>query len=155
MLSESHKIVSLIAPSADFNASLVTSAYVSLKNYNLLTILISHKGGTTGKSTFTLKAASDAAGNGATVIPFSYRRKTTGASDVFGAISAATVSGVETVPTEDTIVELFIKSADLPDGKPYVALVATELVNDPVSGQAIGILGQSRFKGSTMPSVLS
>lgn len=156
MLSESHKIVNLISPAADYNGSLVTSPYVSLKNHNLLTVILAHKGGTTGKSTLTLQAASTVGGSGAVAIPFTYRRKTTGASDVYGSIAAATAAGIDTVPTEDTIIELFVKSQDLPDGKPYVALVATEAVNDPVSGGAIAILGQQRFKGNTSsPSALS
>ncbi len=156
MLSESHKIVNLVSPAADYNASTVTTAYVSLKNHNLLTIFVAHKGGTTGKSTITLNAASTTGGSGATAIPFTYRRKTTGASDVFGTISAALAAGIDTVPTEDTIIEIFVKSADLPVDKPYVNVVLTEAVNDPVSGSVIAILGQGRFKGNTSsPSVLS
>lgn len=155
MLSESHKIVTLVAPAADYNAATVTSPYVSLKNHNLLTVLVSHKGGTTGKSTLTLLAASSTAGAGAVAVAYTYRRKTTGASDVYGALLAATAAGVDTIAAEDTIVELFVKSSDLPDGKPFVALVLTEVINDPVSGGAIAILGQARYKGQTIPSVLS
>lgn len=155
MLSESHKIINLVSPSADYNGSPVTSPYVSMKNHNLLTVLVAHKGGTTGKSTLTLQAASTTGGSGAVAIPFTYRRKTTGASDVYGSISAATSAGIDTVPAEDTIIELFVKSSDLPDGKPYVALVLTEAVNDPVSGSAIAILGQQRYKSQSPVSALS
>lgn len=155
MLSESHKIINLVSPAADYNATTVTSPYVSLKNHNLLTVLVAHKGGTTGKSTLTLLAASSVGGAGAVAVPYTYRRKTTGASDTYSAIAAATAAGIDTVPTEDTIVELFVKSQDLPDGKPYVALVLTEAVNDPVSGGAIAILGQQRFKSSSPASALS
>jgi hypothetical protein len=156
MLSESHKIVQLVSPAADYNAATVNSAYVSMKNHNLLTVIVAHKGGTTGKSTLTLSAASDTSGTGAAAIAFTYRRKTTGASDVYGAITAATTAGIDTVPAEDTLIELFVKSSDLPDGKPYVKLTLTEAVNDPVSGSAIAILGQQRYKGtSSSPSVLT
>lgn len=155
MFSESHKIVNLLSPTADFNGSAFTSPYVNMEHFNLLTVIFSHKGGTTGKSTLQLMAASDTSGTGATAVPFSYRRKTTGASDVYGDISAALAAGIDTVPTEDTIIELFVKSSDLPDGKPFVALKATEGVNDPVTGTAIAILGQSRFKGNAMPTALA
>lgn len=155
MLSETHKIVNLVSPAADYNASLVNSPYVSMKNHNLLTVLVAHKGGTTGKSTITLNAASTSGGSGAVAIPFTYRRKTTGASDVYSAIAAATAAGIDTVPAEDTIIECFVKSSDLPDGKPYVNLTLTEVVNDPVSGSAIAILGQARYKSQSPVSVLS
>lgn len=155
MLSESHKIVNILSPQADRFAGTQTGVYVSLENHNLATFILSHKGGTTGKSTLTIQAASSNAGAGATAIPFSYRRKTTGASDTYGAISAATAAGIDTVPTEDTIIELFVKSSDLPDGKPFVTVKAVEAVDDPVGGSVVAILGQSRFKGVDSPSVLS
>ena len=59
------------------------------------------------------------------------------------------------MPSEDTIIEIFVKSSDLPDGKPFVALKAVEAVDDPVSGSVIAVLAQSRFKGDSMPSALS
>lgn len=155
MLSESHKIINLVSPAADYNGATVNSPYVSMKNHNLLTVLVAHKGGTTGKSTLTLSAASDTSGTGAVAIPFAYRRKTTGASDVYSAIAAAAAAGIDTVPAEDTVIELFVKSSDLPDGKPFVKLTLTEAVNDPVSGSAIAILGQQRFKSISPVSALS
>ena len=126
-----------------------------MRNHNLATFLVSHKGGTTGKSTLTVQAATNTSGGSAAAVAFTYRRKTTGASEVYGDITSATTSGIDTVPTEDTIVEIFVKSSDLPDGKPFITLKAVEAVDDPVSGGVIAILGQQRFKGVGSPSVLS
>lgn len=157
MLSEKFKIVSLLGPTADYNGTALTSDAVSLENYDELTILLSHKtaGTNTGKSTITLVASSDASGTGAVAIPFAYRRKTTGASSEWGAISAASAAGIDTVPNEDTIIEFFVKSSELPDGKTFVHLAGAEAVNDPVSGSIVAILGGSRYSGTSMPDPLA
>lgn len=155
MLSEKELLVNLLSPKGDRFDTSNTSPYVSMKNHDKLTVVVAHQGGTTGKSTLQLKAASDSSGTGAAAIAFSYRRKTTGASSTWGAISAATSAGIDTVPGEDTLIELFVNSAGLPDGKPYVALVTTEAVNDPVNGSAIAILSDARFAGTSHPAVLS
>ena len=155
MLTEKDLVVNLLSPKADRFDTGNTSPYVSLKNHNRLTVFVAHQGGTTGLSALTLKAASDTSGTGATAIAYSYRRKTTGASAVWGAITAATSAGISTVAAEDTLIELFVKSSDLPDGKPYVALVTVESVNDPVNGSAFAVLSEARFAGATQPNVLA
>ena len=155
MFSEKNGIVSLLGPSADYNGSALTSDAVSLANYGCLTILLAHKGGTTGKSTITLNASTDASQGGAEAIPFRYRRKTTGASAVWGAISAATTAGIDTVPAEDTIIEIEVRSSDLPEGKYFVSLHGAEAVNDPVVGCVIAILSDSRYQGVSQPDCLS
>jgi hypothetical protein len=155
MLSERYAIVNLLGPTADYNGSALTSDAVSMENYDELTILLSHKGGTTGKSTLTVVASSDAAATGATAIPYAYRRKTTGASAVWGDISYALAAGIDTVPTEDTIIEIFVRSSELPDGKMFVHLGGAEGVNDPVTGSIVAILGKSRYGGVSQPNVLA
>ena len=155
MLTEKFGVVSLLGPTADYNGSALVSDAVNMENYDELSILLAHKGGTTGKSTITIVASSDAAATGATAIPFAYRRKTTGASAVWSAIQAATAAGIDTVPGEDTLIEFFVKSSELPDGKPFVHLGGAEGVNDPVAGCIIAILGGSRYSGLTQPDALS
>ena len=155
MLTEKFSIVSLLGPTADYNGSALVSDAVNLKNYDKLTILVAHKGGTTGKSTLTLTASSDASQTGATAIPFRYRRKTTGASSVWSAVSAATSAGIDTVPAEDTLIEMEVRSSELPDGKTFVNVAGAEGVNDPVVGCIIAILSTARFQGATLPDSLS
>lgn len=155
MLTERELVVNLFSPKADRFDTSGTSPYFTMANHDRATILVAHQGGTTGKATLTVKAASDSSGTGATAIAYNYRRKTTGASVVFGAITAATSAGIDTVPTEDTVIEIEVSSAMLPDGKQYLALAFVESVNDPVNGSAIAILGRARFAGTSQPNVLA
>jgi hypothetical protein len=157
MLSENYKIVKLLAPAADrFNANPATDV-VNLGLADSLTAIVSHSGGTTGKAKIQVEACSAADGTGAEAVAFRYRRMTTGASDAVGAISYATVAadGIETVPTEETLIELCILSEELPAGKPFVRLQLTETANDPVTGEVIGILSGLRYKGPDSPTVLA
>lgn len=155
MLSEKNAIVSLLGPTADYNGSALTSDAVSMENYDELTILLCHKGGTTGLSQITLNASTNASQGSAEAIPFKYRRKTTGASAVWGAITAATAAGIATVAAEDTIIEIYVKSSELPETKMFVSLHGAETVNDPVAGAVIGILSSSRYSGTDQPDCLS
>lgn len=155
MLTEKQAVVSLLGPTADYNGSTLDSDSVSLANFDDLTIIVAHKGGTTGKSTLTVQASSDAALTGAVAIPFTYRRKTTGASSVWGTPTAALAAGIDTVPGEDTQIEIHIKSSELPDGKYFVNLHGVEAVNDPVVGCITAILSSGRFQGLTLPDCLA
>lgn len=155
LLSEKCGVVSLLGPTADYNGSTIDSDAVNLKNYSEASFLVQHKGGSTGKSTLTVLAASDGSGTGATAIPFLYRRKTTGASSVWGAISVATAAGIDTVPAEDTVIEIFVKGDECPEGKPFVNIHAVESVNDPVVGAILAILTNPRFAGTTHPDALA
>lgn len=155
MLSEKFGIISLLGPTADYNGTALVSDAFSMANYDEATILVSHKGGTTGLSALTVYNSTDAAQSGAAAIPFAYRRKTTGASAVWGDISYATSAGISTVATEDTIIEIFVRSSELADGKKFVHLQAAETVNDPVTGSIIAILGAPRFGGVSQPNCLA
>lgn len=156
MFTERNKVVSLLGPTADYNATTLDSDSVSMANYHELTILLAHKGGTTGKSTITILTSALSNVSSTTAIPFNYRRKTTGASSVWGAITAATSAGIDTVPGEDTQIEIFIKSSELPDGKPFVNVHLVESVNDPVQGCITGILSSPRHASvAGMPDPLA
>lgn len=155
MFTEKNSVVSLLGPTPDYNGSALTSDAISMANGDELTILLAHKGGTTGLSTITLKASTNAAQGGAEAIPFRYRRKTTGASSVWGAISAASASGIATVATEDTIIEINVRSSELPEGKHFVTLHGAEGSDDPVTGCVIAILESARFKGTSIPDSLA
>jgi hypothetical protein len=155
MFTEKNALLSLLGPTADGFAGTVDSDAFSMENFDEATIVVSHKGGTTGKSTLTVLASSDASGTGAAAVAFAYRRKTTGASSVWGAVSQATVSGIDTVPGEDTLIEIYVRSSELPDGKPFVNLHAVEAVNDPVTASVFAILSSARYAGTTLPDSLS
>lgn len=155
MLTEKFGVVSLLGPTADYNGSTFDSDSINMKNYSDVSIFVSHKGGTTGKSTLTLLASAASDVSSTTALAFAYRRKTTGASAVWGAIQAATSAGIDTVPGEDTLIEIFVKSDALPDGKPFINIHGVEAVNDPVVGAIFAILGGSRYAGTNQPDCLS
>lgn len=155
MLTEHCGVVSLLGPTADYNGSALTSDAVNLGKAEALSIFVMHKGGTTGKSTLTVVASSDAAATGATAIPYMYRRKTTGASAVWGDAAEVAATGIETVPGEDTMIEIFVRSEDLPEGKPFVHLGGAEGANDPVVGAVFAVLHKPRFAGASQPDYLS
>lgn len=154
MLSECQKIVKGLAPSVDIFDGSPATDIINAGLVESVTFLVYHKGGTTGKGTLTVEACDDTTPSNTTAVAFRYRRMTTGASDVLGAISNATAAGIDTVPGEDTIIEISVKADELPSGKPYVRLKAAEAVNDPVAG-AIVILAKPRYCGASQPSVLS
>lgn len=155
MLTEKHAVISLLGPTADYNGSALTSDAFSLANFSEASIYLAHKGGTTGKSTITVNASTNVSQGSAVAIPFTYRRKTTGASSVWGAITAATAAGIDTVPAEDTLIEIFIKGDELPDGKPFISVHGAEAVNDPVAGGIIAVLSSPRYTGTTQPDSLA
>jgi len=155
MLSETLKIVNGLSPSADrFNTSPATDV-VNAGLCDEVTFIVQHQGGTTGKATLTVEACDDVTPSNTAAVAFRYRRKTTGASDVWGAITAATTAGIDTVAGEDTAIEVSVKAAELPAGKPYVRLKCTEAVDDPVVGAVLIICSGLRYGGANAASVLS
>lgn len=157
MLSEEFCIINSHSAAADrYNAN-PAGDYINAKNFNKITWLLSQAtaGTNTGNATVTLLMATAADGTGATAVAFKYRKKTTGASAVWGAVTEATSSGFTTTANEDTIYEIEIESAKLDDGYNFVALKLTESTNDPVTGCVIAIGREARFQSQTMPDALS
>ena len=150
MLSESvAKPIKALAPAADrWNTNPITDA-ISMANHNKLTFLVYQSGGTTGNATLTLLASTDSAASGAEAVPFRYRKMTTGASDVLGAVTNATTAGFATTANEDSIYEVEVDSSALPETKPWVHMLCTETTNDPVNGAVIALLSEPRYAGIT------
>lgn len=162
MLSEHIKPLKGLAPAADrFNTGPGTD-WFNTKLHEEITFIVYHQGGTTGKAKLQVEMASDASGTGATAVPFSYRRMTTGDSDALGSIGAATAAdGIETVPGEDTLIEVNINCRALPDeAKTFVRLKTTETADDPVNACIFafghGPLGRSaRYVSNVSPTALA
>jgi hypothetical protein len=155
MLSEfAAKPIKALAPAADrWNTDPISDA-ITMANHNKLTFLVYQSGGTTGKATLTVLASTDASQTSPEAIPFRYRKMTTGASDVLGNVTNATAAGFDTTPNEDSIYEIEVLSAELPETKPWVHLKATESANDPVNGAVIALLSEPRFGGLTQPAAI-
>lgn len=155
MLSEKIKFCKGLAPAADRFNSDPTTDWINTEGHSRLTFLVIHAGGTTGVATLTVNASAVAAGSSPTAIPFTYRRMTTGASDAQAAPAAATAEGISTVAAEDTIIEVEVNVAALPDGKTFVSLNCNETVDDPVTGCVLAILDGGRYKSLSPASALA
>lgn len=157
MLSESVCIINSHSAAADRYNTNPAGDYINAKYFDKIEWLLSQAtaGTNTGTAVVTVLAATDASGTGATAVEFRYRKKTTAASAVWGAVTAATTSGFTTTANEDTIYEIELDCAQLAEGSNFVALKLTEGVNDPVTGCVIALGVTSRFKSQTMPDALA
>ena len=157
MLSESSAIVNVLSPAADRYNTNPAGDYINAKYFSKITFLLSQTtaGTNTGTATVTILAASDASGTGAEAIEFKYRKKTTGASAVYGSVTDATTAGFTTTANEDTIYEVEVEAQKVPETKPFVTIKLTEVVNDPVTGSVVAVLHGCRFQSQTMPDVLA
>jgi len=154
MLSEKYCVLSLLGPSADaFNGDPNTDV-INTENLEEVSFFVWHKGGTTGKATITVLAASSVTPSNTEAIAFTYRHKETGASDTWGAVTACASTGLSTVAKEDTLIEIMIKADELPAGKPFVCLNLNETVDDPVAACVL-VVAKPRYSAITQPSVLA
>lgn len=132
-------VVKGIDPIADFNDTTQYTQGVNGKNYSKIVFLV-HKGvGTTGTSTYTVLAGSDAVTAGtvgptsSTAIPFHYKAIT--ATDIEGAYTAATTTGFTTTAGSSQLYLIEVDTEQLGDtGNSYVYLKSVEVVNSPVLG---------------------
>ena len=157
MLTEIDSVINVLSPAADRYNTNPAGDYINAKYFNKISFLLSQTtGGTnTGTATVTVLAATDATGDGAEAIEFKYRKKTTGASAAWGAVVDATTAGFTTTANEDTIYEIEVEAAKLPQDKPFLTLKLTEVVNDPVTASVIAIGREARYQGQSTPNPLA
>jgi hypothetical protein len=148
LVTERVKIIKGLSPSADvYNTSPETDR-VNMKGYKRACFLLHQKTSTSNLGVATIKAyASTAASAGtSTQIKFTYRKMTTGVSEAISAPSVVTATtGQDTVANEDTVHVVEIEAADCPQTSPYVSLVLTEKVNDPVIGSCLILLADPSY----------
>lgn len=157
MLSEKFVIINSHSPAADRYNTNPAGDYINTKYFDRVVFLLAQAtaGTNTGTAVVTVLAGTDASGASGEAVEFKYRKKTTGASAVWGTITDATTSGFTTTANEDTIYEIEVEMAKLPADKPFIALKLTEGVNDPVTGCVIALGICARFQSQTMPDALS
>lgn len=154
MFSERIKPLKGLAPSADIFNGNPGSDVFNMEGLEKITFLFYHTGGTTGKGTLKAQAVDNVSADNPVDIAAKYRKMTTGDSDTLGAVTTLTTSGVETVPTENTLFEVEVHATDLPAGKTFVRLKLDETVNDPVLGALIA-LGHLKYQGVNPPTVIA
>ncbi len=153
MLSEKEFVGVAITPSADiYNGDPASQTY-SLARYGRCAFVVQHGAGATGTATFTVEACSDAGGTGAEAVPFSYR--TGPANGALGAVQKATAAGFTLSAGANQVFVIDIRSDGVVEGKPYVRLKATEVVDGAVAGSVLAVLSDARYFAESMPDPTS
>lgn len=155
-LTDKLHCVTGIAPNADLYDTAQTTDWLNMKDYKSMLFVIQHGVGTTGTATITVNAGTDASGSSPETIAFSYRRvAATGTSDVPGDRTAATTSGFAITAGSNQVYEIEVSADALPQDKPFVSLTATEVVNSPVAGAILAIMGEPRYPGATPQTAIA
>lgn len=140
-LDNIHPIVGL-APVADAFSGAVESDIISMKKCSRVDFIVYRGVGTTGTAVITVEASDDVSASNVTAIPFKYR--TNVATDVWGAWTDATASGFTAAAGSNFMFQIAVRDQALPAGKPFVRLVSTEGVDDPVLGGILVIASEDR-----------
>lgn len=137
-----------IDPVADAFAGTVRSDVVRGGNHRSVTFLIYKGVGTTGTSTITVEANDDVTPSNSTAIPFKYRACTTG--DTWGTLTDATTAGFATTAGSSQLYSIIVDTDELGDtGYKYLSLKAVEVVDSPVLGGILVMMGQARIAQAT------
>jgi len=135
-------------PVADAFAGTVRSDVVRGGNHRSVKFLIYKGVGATGTSTITVEANDDVTPSNSTAIPFKYRACTTG--DTWGALTDATTTGFATTAGSSQLYEITVDTDELGDtGYKYLSLKAVEVVDSPVLGGILIMMGQARIAQAT------
>lgn len=137
-----------IDPVADAFAGTVRSDVVRGGNHRSVTFLIYKGVGATGTSTITVEANDDVTPSNSTAIPFKYRACTTG--DTWGTLTDATTAGFATTAGSSQLYSIIVDTDELGDtGYKYLSLKAVEVVDSPVLGGILVMMGQARIAQAT------
>lgn len=149
-LFDHHVVLGLVAKADRFDTS-ATTDFVSLANYGRMTFLINTGDATAGTAngTVTVVASASAAGTSTTALPFKYRVQAASTTvDTWGALTDATASGFSMTAGDNYqyIVEVTADQVEAAAaGKLFIALVVTEVTNDPVPASVSIILSEPRY----------
>ena len=154
-VTEEEHVVMGIAPVADFASGTVTTTVVNMKQHGKAVYTIIKGVGTTGTSTVTVEACSNAAASVVSAIPFTYRSYA-GATDVPSTdpINATSAGFTTTAGSNQEYVVEVDADALLASGYNYVRLKMVEVVNDPVLGGVLISLRNPRFLGVQAPTTV-
>lgn len=151
-VSQAGHVVPLIAP-VDFTGGKTSPAF-SMAKYAHASIILAIGVSAAAPGAVTLNACSDAAGDGATPIPFNVFKCETTASDVLGAKVAVTAAGFVPVATDGIFYVIEVDAQQLPQGLPYLQLACANGANS-VIGSAFAILSGARQASDQAPTVFA
>ena len=152
LISEKLKIVKGLDPVADAFSGTVYSESVSASKYDRISFIVYKGAGATGTSTLTVESSSDASRTGATAIAFKYRRVATG--DTAGDVTSAAAAGFTTIAGASEVYIVEVQASDCEDGKPFLSLKAVEVVDSPVAGGILVLLGDAKYPGDNLPTAI-
>lgn len=153
MFSANNHIVTGLDPVADAFSGTVVSDIVNLSQYGSVAFVVFYGVGATGTSTITVEACDDVVPTNVSAIPFHYRRYTS--ADTEGAITAAAAAGVATTAgsSQRYVVEVSAQALAA-SGYKYVRLKMVEVVDSPVLGGILIILGRARYSQAAIDSAV-
>ena len=120
-----------------YNGGVATDV-VNLGKYEKATWVISRGAGATGTALIQVQSCDDVTPSTTTAIPFTYQVAASG--DTFAATATAVAAGYTTAAGAGSVVVVEINAAELSGTNKYARLIATEVVNDPVSGSVACIM---------------
>lgn len=159
VLSQELNIVPLLAP-VDTAATAIACAFLDLKTAHEASFLVSFGAITSGTAdsnvTVTVTAATVQAGTSAAAIAFNYRLSDAIAANAWGAVTAATSSGVAIGSTDDgKLLMIEIDPAAVQAAKAdarWVNVVITPTADHSVTIAGVCALINPRYRGATMVS---
>lgn len=156
LFSERNLIISGIVPVADAFAGTVYSDIYDVSEAHQLTFIRYQGAEATGTSTLTVEACSTITATATTAVTFRYRRVAdTTASDVPGAVTAATTAGFTTTAGGNQIYIIEVDASVIAaTGYKYARLKSVESANDPVTGCLFAILSDLRLAQATPASMI-
>lgn len=153
LLMEQLHLVKGLDPVANAFAGTVYSQAVAMKNWNRVMFVRFDGVGTTGTSTLTVQACSDASGSNPVAIPFRYREVLS--TDVEGTLTLATTAGYTSTAGSSKLIEVEVRAEDLAaSGLGYVRLKCVESAASAVLGGILIIMGESRNRMAIAPTVV-
>ncbi|SEG56314.1 hypothetical protein SAMN05421819_3561 [Bryocella elongata] len=100
-----------------------------------------------------LEACTDAAGDGATAIPFDYYSQETANGDVLSTHLTATAAGITPSGNDNIFYQIEIDADALPAGSSYLRVHITAGANSTLA-TVILVLSEGRYAGESSPTVL-
>ena len=127
ILSEAVHKIPLIDPIADYLAGTKTTAPLNMREAHACTFNLYWGVGATGTSTVTIEACDDTTPTNVSALAFRYRIRT--ATDVWGALTAATTTGFTTTAGSSQWYQIHVDADSLAaSGYKYLRLKAVEVV---------------------------
>lgn len=156
LLSEQIHVVQALAPDADVFAGTVNSDFINIEDYGSIMFVVNIGVGATGTTTLTVTTSDDASGTTTADIAFKYRRVSdTTSSDVPGGFTDATSSGFTTTAGSNQIYLIEVPNGSFDPDKPFIRVNGVEVVDSPIDGSILAILGAPRYGGNTMRTAIA